>query len=316
MTSHYKYYFLLIIACLIWGLTPLCGRILKDSMSPMLITAARFYLTALILFLIVFVRDGTKGLHLCKRDFLLLVLMGLLGIFLHNSMMFEALKVTTASNVALIEGIGPSVTSILAFMVIGERLSIKGWLGIFISFIGATYIVCRGSLQVILNFEVNYGEVLIVICEAMWSIYVVLSWKLTDKVSSLAVTAWTGLFGAIASTVCGFCMNSLELYSLTPRYILAFTVLTLFAGVVAFAFWNIAITKVGASKGGIFVYLIPVFGAFFGVTVLGEEFSLSELIGCIIVVVGMLISVNAKLSVKDSRKSIEEIKKEVTKETL
>ena len=298
MSRQYKYYSLLIIACFIWGLTPLCGRILKDSMSPMLITAARFYITALILFLFIYIKDGKKGFILCRRDLLILILMGFLGIFLHNSMMFEALRFTTASNAALIEGIGPSVTSILAFFVIGERLSLKGWVGIIISLVGAAFIVCRGSLQVILNFEVNYGEILIVICEVMWSVYVVLSWKLTGKVGSLAVTAWTGLFGALFSTLCGISLDNLEVYSLNTKYLVAFGVLTLFAGVVAFAFWNIAITKVGASKGGTFVYLIPVFGAIFGVTILGESFSLSEVIGCIIVIIGMLLCAKAKLSVK------------------
>lgn len=76
----------------------------------------------------------------------------------------------------------------------------------------------------------------------------------------------------------------------------------------AFVFWNYAITKVGASKGGTFVYLIPVFGAVFGVVLLGEDFSSKEFIGALIVVVGMIISVKAKLSVRPSSGSVAQIK--------
>lgn len=72
-------------------------------------------------------------------------------------------------------------------------------------------------------------------------------------------------FGAVFCTITGFAFNELQVYSITRTYIIAFLVLSLLTGVVAFVFWNYAITKVGASKGGTFVYLIPVFGAVFGV---------------------------------------------------
>lgn len=275
----------------------------------MLITGARFYLVALILFTSIYLIEGKKGLYLSRHDFLVLLLMGFVGIFLHNSLLFEALRMTPASNAALIESIGPSITSTLAFIIIGERLSKFGWLGIFISCFGAGYIVCKGSLDTLLHFQVNLGEIIVVVCEAMWSFYVVISWKLSKNVNALAVTAWTGLFGAIFCTLAGLIFNELHVYAITKTYIEAFLVLSLLTGVVAFVLWNFAITKVGASKGGTFVYLIPVFGAVFGVVLLGEEFTLQEFIGALIVVIGMIISVKAKLSVRSNTKSVSEIKK-------
>ena len=93
--------------------------------------------------------------------------------------------------------------------------------------------------------------------------------------------------------------------------------LSLLTGVVAFVFWNYAITKVGASKGGTFVYLIPVFGAVFGVVLLGESFTIQEFIGALIVVIGMIISVKAKLSVRPNSKNVSEIKQHlIEKQTL
>ena len=52
MNSNLKNYSLLLIACIIWGLTPLCGRILKDCMSPMLITGLRFSIASSIIFIV------------------------------------------------------------------------------------------------------------------------------------------------------------------------------------------------------------------------------------------------------------------------
>ncbi len=311
MNSNLKNYSLLLIACIIWGLTPLCGRILKDCMSPMLITGLRFSIASSIIFIVLAFTEGKKAFMPSKHDFIVLLAMAFLGIFLHNCMLFKALQITTASNASLIESVGPSITSVLAFFIIGERLSKIGWLGIFISCFGAIFIVTKGSIEAVLNLDLNIGDVIVVICEAMWSFYVVISWKLSGKLSPLSVTAWTCFIGAAFCIVVGTVTGALEVYAITPYYIGAFLALTLLAGVVAFATWNMAIGKVGASKGGTFVYLIPIFGVVFGVTILGESFSYKEVIGAVIVIIGMIFSAKAKLSVKELKPKISDIKKEI-----
>lgn len=311
MNSKLKYYLILLLACFIWGATPLCGRILKDSLSPILITTARFYVVAIILFAVILATQGFKGLRISKSDLKVLLLMSVVGIYLHNSLLFEALRHTTASNASIIEAVGPSVTSILAYFFIGERLSKIGWVGIFISCFGAIYIVCKGSIDTLLNFEFNIGELMVLACEIMWSIYVIISWKLSKDINALAVTAYTGLFGATFCLITGLATDSLEIYRITTSDIFYFFILSVFAGVVSFASWNYAIAKVGASKGGTFIYLVPVLGVFFGITILGESFALSSLVGTVIVLFGMFFSIKAKSTVADNKKSAEEIKQEL-----
>lgn len=311
LNGRLKYYLILLLACFIWGATPLCGRVLKDSMSPMLITSARFYVVALILFALILILHGKKGLLVSRRDLMILLIMSVVGIFLHNSLLFEGLRYTPASNASIIESIGPSVTSILAFFFIGERLSSSGWVGIFISCFGAIFIVCKGSFSTLVNFEFNIGELLVLLCEIMWSVYVIISWRLSKNISALVVTAYTGLFGATMCLLTGLCLGSLEVYRFTFSDAGYFFVLSVFAGVVSFASWNYAISRVGASKGSTFIYLVPVFGVMFGVSILGESFSLYEGLGALFVVTGMFISIKAKSSTKENRKTIKEIKQEI-----
>ena len=291
-----KYYALLMVACIFWAFSPICGRYLKDSMSPLLITSTRFYLVAAILFSFLYLAKGKKAILVPWRDLKILMIMGCVGIYLHNFLFFEALRSIPASNAALIESIGPAVTSTLAFIFIGEKLSKLGWLGIALCCIGAIFIVCKGSINALLSLRINLGEILVIICEAMWSIYVVISWKLSKNISPITVTAWTGLFGAIYCTITGVATDSLELYRLNTTDIIAFLTLSILAGVVAFVSWNVAITKVGASKGGTFVYLIPLFGVIFGITILKEKFVIQEAIGGLIIVLGLFCSMRAKLT--------------------
>ena len=301
MTSKSKAYLFLVLACFFWGATPLCGRILKDSLSPMLITGARFTLVSIILFTFLYLKGGFISIKVSWHDFKLLIAMGTLGIFLHNTLLFEGLKYTTASNAALIESIGPAVTSVCAFLFIGERLSKSGWLGILVSLIGAMIIVSKGSLKVITQFEFNIGELLVVICEILWSVYVVISYRLSPDINALSVTAYTALVGALLCFCFGSLSDSLIIYKIEFIDVVSFLVLSLFAGIVAFASWNYAICRVGASKGGIFVYLIPLFGAILGFVVLGETLIKEEIIGALFVIAGMIVSVRAKLSNKSEQ---------------
>ncbi|MBQ9221372.1 MAG: DMT family transporter [Succinivibrio dextrinosolvens] len=311
LNGKFKYYLILLLACFIWGATPLCGRVLRDSMSPMLITAARFYVVALILFSLILILHGKKGILVSRHDLKILFIMSVVGIFLHNSLLFEGLRYTPASNAAIIESIGPSVTSILAFFFIGERLSSSGWLGILVSCFGAIFIVCKGSFNTLVNFEFNIGELLVLVCEIMWSVYVIISWRLSANISALVVTAYTGLFGATLCLITGLCLDSLHVYRFTLSDAGYFFVLSVFAGVVSFASWNYAIARVGASKGSTFIYLVPVFGVMFGVFLLDELFSLYEFVGALFVVVGMFFSIRAKTSTKQNRRSIKDLKQEI-----
>ena len=68
----------------------------------------------------------------------------------------------------------------------------------------------------------------------------------------------------------------------------------LYVGVVgtagAYVLWNFGIRRVGAAGGSLFLYLIPVFGAVFAVTILSEEIALYHLAGTALIVGGILIA--------------------------
>lgn len=294
------YYLLLVLVCFVWGGTPASGRTLVQEASPFLITGMRFLLVGIILFAWLYLVKGKKAFKVSRHDLIVLAFMALFGIGLHNILLFIALTITTATNTALIESIGPTVTTILAFLFIGERLSAIGWLGIVISCMGAVCIVSQGSLEVLLALNFNYGDILVVICEAMWSTYVIVSWKLSREVSAVQATAWTGVIGGLFCLLVGGLSGQLYCQNLSMSSWISFVYLVLASGVFAFVAWNYAVTHVGATKAGSFVYLVPLAGAVIGVTLLDESINLGQILGGLIIVFGMLITVKAKLTVKQN----------------
>ena len=122
---------------------------------------------------------------------------------------------------------------------------------------GALTIVTKGSLAVLLNLSFNIGDILILACEVAWSAYVVISWRIHGRLGTIAVTAWSGLFGSILCFSVGAATSSLHIYEVTNRALMGFGYLVVFSGIFAFVAWNYAVQQVGASKAGVFVYIVP-----------------------------------------------------------
>lgn len=308
-----KYYIVLLCVCLIWGATPACGKLLTDALSPLLLTSLRFLSIAAILFTWLFITKQKKLLRPNKQVLFILIAMGFMGITVHNGLLFTGLHYTTATNTALIESIGPTATTVFAFLFVGERLTKNGWIGIFISCLGALCIVTKGSMDVLLNLKFNVGDILILICELAWSSYVIIGWFIHGRMSTVGVTAWSGLFGAIFCLIVGFFTDSLHFYNYqNTSALVGFAYLTFASGLFAFIGWNWAANGVGASKAGAFIYLVPLTGAFIGVLFLGESIGFAQIFGGLLIISGVIVTVRSKVvnaRLKEQEKNVDLLKK-------
>ena len=307
--ANLKYYILLLLTTIFWGATPACGKLLVDAMSPLLITGLRFLSISILIFAFLLITGRTKELKITKELLFLTLAMGFMGITLHNGLLFTGLHYTTATNTALIESIGPTATTLLAYLFIGERLTKIGLFGIFISCIGALCIVTKGSIDILINLKFNIGDLLILACEIAWSAYVIIGWRTNGKITSLALTAWSTLFGSSLCFVAGATTGTLEFGVINSMAVFGFSYLVLISGLFCFISWNTAVSKVGASKAGSFVYIVPLTGALLGITVLNEEVLLAQILGGILIILGVVITVRSKVSIKDKHKDNEDILK-------
>ncbi|MDT3662583.1 MAG: DMT family transporter [Anaerobiospirillum sp.] len=298
-----KYYLLLLTVCLIWGATPASGKFTVEAFSPLMITGMRLALVWALLLLWLLILRYKKSLTPGRGVVVVCFFMGFMGMLVHNGLLFLGLNYTTATNTALIESIGPTATTVLAFIFLGERLNRFGWLGIVISCVGAVCIVAKGSLEVILNLSFNIGDVIILFAEIAWSAYVVISWQIHGRLGTIAVTAWSGLFGSLQCFLVGLVTGSLHVYTVTPQALLGFGYLVIFSGLFAFVAWNYAVQYVGASKAGVFVYLVPLTGGIVGVVFLGEALHPAVVIGAILILSGVILTVRSKVQLQNQKQA-------------
>jgi drug/metabolite transporter (DMT)-like permease len=76
--------------------------------------------------------------------------------------------------------------------------------------------------------------------------------------------------------------------------IAALAFVAIFPALLAYHFWNLGVAKAGAARAGVFMYLLPVFGAVLSVAFLGERFELYHAVGMALIFAGVAIAARGK----------------------
>ncbi len=224
------------------------------------------------------------------------ILLGVTGIFGYGVFFLFGMGFTTAAQGALIAGLNPAFVSIFAHIIHKERLDQKWrYSGFLLAFLGIIFVI---GIQVLLNFHIEYlvGNLLIVCAMLVWGLYSSIGKAAMKSISSMEVTAGgvfvgTILFG-IGAVAEGF-------WALPAMYDWMFWANTLFLGIfvtfLGFLFYFDAINKLGATRTGVFINLVPIFGVLLSMLILGEVIHWTFFIGLALVIIGIVI-INGGLS--------------------
>lgn len=270
----------LLIASFLWGTSFIAGKIAYNMLDPSLVVAFRYILASIILLpiSISFMRKEKENFN--KKDFFLLILLGILTYPLTSMLQFLGLSFTSASSATTVIGIEPVMITIVGFLFFKEKASpIIFILGI-VAFFGVALTVGASALENISFF----GCFLVFLSTVVVAFWVRLSKKLLAKMNSNDYTALTIQLGTIFSLpIMLLLVKNWEIhYSLEG--IIALLYLVIGCSIGAGWFWNKGLEKSDASKSGLFLALEPVFGILLAVLILGEKLNFLSIIGIILVI--------------------------------
>ena len=273
-------YLLVTLTAIFWGANfALAGPVLAD-LSPLWAAALRFVLGATLMLIIAGVRrEDLFGL--LRRNAAAYLLLGLVGITLFNLLFFFGLQTTSANNGALIMAINPLLTTLLAALFLGERATVRHLVALPVALLGVAIVISQGSLQKLMNLHVAHGELLMMIASVSWAVYNVLVKRFMPKGSSIVNTAWTLTAGALLLTAIAVGSGT-HLGALDMKASLAMAVIVIGGTVLAYLFWNIGITHLGAARTAIFLNLVPVSAMLISMA-LGETPTAAQLLGGLLV---------------------------------
>jgi drug/metabolite transporter (DMT)-like permease len=221
-------------------------------------------------------------------------IIGLEGVLLFiggNGMLFVGLQFTTAINGALINSAEPVVTVAVAWAMFRDRLTAIQWIGVIVSVIGVLYLIGRGDGAVFLSFDLNIGDVFVLMSAISWAFYAVLMRRVPRELDRLNLVFGILVAGAIA--VFPFWILESIFYQATP--LIWATVWTVgfnavFVLILALFLWNHTVEQLGPGRAGLFVHLIPVYTVILAMWLLGEQPYLFHAIGIGLIAIGIFLT--------------------------
>lgn len=283
-------YLLLILATLFWSGNFVLSRGMHADIPPFALSFWRWTVALLIL--------ACFGLHhlLAQKELIVrykkfIAIQGLLGVTGFNSLIYIAMQTTTAINAVLVNSCIPVIIVVISWLMYRDRLSLRQSLGVCLSLSGVILIISQGELANLLALRFNRGDIAVFAAAVCWAFYSVNLKKYPENLHPFAYQ--TGI--VVAGLLVLIPLYLVELSTgkvmiISPNAIITILYVAIFASVLAFIFWNRAVTILGANTAGPFIHLMPVFSTILAVIFLDEKLTANHFQAVFFIFTGIVIT--------------------------
>lgn len=194
--DHRRAYLLLALVIVFWAGNYPLGKLALQELGPVTLTGARTLLAAPLL-IVVARLTAPLTRTLGRADYVAFLVLGLSGLVANTTVWYLGLKYTTALNAGIIGASSPILVGVAASLLLGDRLSTRNWAGIGLSVVAVLITVAKGSPAVLLRFEVNRGDLLILASQSAWVVYSLYSRAAASTLPPAWIMAGANVVGGI-----------------------------------------------------------------------------------------------------------------------
>jgi drug/metabolite transporter (DMT)-like permease len=203
----------------------------------------------------------------------------------YTLLLYGALGYTSALNASLITAANPALIVVMAVVLLGEKTTRLGWLGICLGLFGVLLVLTQGELSRVLSLSINTGELLMIGAIVVWGFYTIIARRL--DVPAIAATAVQVVMAAV--TLAPFALALNVQFPDTPAEGWSMAYIAVFPSLGAYLLWNLALKSIPPGTAGNYLNLMVVFTAIITVA-LGTPLTLVQVLGGALVVAGVLLT--------------------------
>lgn len=276
-------------AVVLWGTTFVSTKtLLGHGLTPADIMFYRFLQAYIIMWFFSPHFHWPKNL----KDELLFIGAGICGGSLYFLTENSALKLTLASNVALLVGTAPILTVLLSrFLLKTGRLRHNLIIGSLVALFGVACVVYNGS--VILQIH-PVGDLLSLTAAVTWALYNIFLKKLDGKYDTLYITRNIFFYGVLTLSPV-FLIHPLttDIALLTQPAVLGnLLFLGLVASLFCYVIWNRAVKQLGTIATSNYIYIVPLVTMLSSALILKEQITPMALTGAVLILGGVYVAEN------------------------
>lgn len=291
-------YGLLFVAVVTWGASFVAARMVLypgphgvSVLSPTLLATVRFAIASAVFFPII-VRTQRGATPILRSDLPVFLLLGQLGIAVYFWLQYTGVQLTNSGLAAvLVVGLIPLATMVVSGIALGEPLGVRKAAALALGAVGVVVVVSQRGLEVALETGFLFGALCLIANAACFAVYSTLVRGLRARYSSLLITAamtLSGTLGLLLLSSVGEDWASLS--ALSTGQWLAILYLSLVCSVIAYFFYNFALSRLEASKAAVWVYLEPPVAIVLGALLLGETLALQTVAGGLVILASLYLT--------------------------
>jgi drug/metabolite transporter (DMT)-like permease len=275
-----------------WAGNAVAGRLAVGEISPMVVTCFRWGIVMALL-LGVPRRQWLDAWPELRRHRGRIVFMAVCGFSAFNALFYIAAHHTTAVNIAILQGAIPVFVVIGAALLHGVRIVGLQAVGILATLVGVAVVATEGHLGTLAAFRMNLGDGLMLLACFLHAAYT-LALRHRPNVPGLILFAAMAVIAFVTSLplLAYEVVAGTVLWPTSEGWMLLLFI-SIFPSFLAQLAYMRGVDLIGPGRAGLFANLVPIFGAFLAVLILGELFGLYHFAALVLVIGGILIAETA-----------------------
>ena len=266
---------------LIWSSAFTSARIIVTNASPLAALSLRFFISGLIGISIARILGQTW--HLTPKQWWATIIFGVCQNAIYLGLNFYAMQTVEASLASIIASSMPLLVAFAGWVFFRDSLPIIGVLGLILGMAGVIIIMFSRTKS---GADIH-GITFCVIAAIALTIATLSIRSMSSGENLLMVIGLQMLVGAVPLTIASALTETLYV-NVTAGLITAFIYTTLAPGLLATWIWFKLVARIGATRAATFHFLNPLIGVAIAAIVLGESLSQYDIIGVIVIMVGIL----------------------------
>ncbi|MEO8370497.1 MAG: DMT family transporter [Candidatus Solibacter sp.] len=283
-------WFLLLACNLIWASQFVMVKLVQEQMGPLF--AVFFPMTIATLLLIPIVqREHPQDVP--RGDVWRFILIGVAGQVAAQLFITWGTRISLASNAALLSLALPVSTAVMAYFLLGERMTRMRWFSFALAIAGV--LACSGVDWQALDLSSGRylaGNLLILVSVNGSAFYNAYSKKLLDRYSPLQVLLYS-YYAVVAFllpiTLYAEPASFLRLPQFSAKVWVGLVILAIFQYFLSMVIFLNVLTRLDATQAALSNYLIPFFGIVLAALILGEKLTGPMIAGGVLVMASTLL---------------------------
>jgi drug/metabolite transporter (DMT)-like permease len=239
--------------------------------------------TTLFLLLALFRRGSLK---VRRSDIPWLLILGVFGVAFQRVAYAYAVYLTTATMAAILFYTYPVFVTILASLILKEKITHREGFAIALAFVGAALVV-RAYDPTALNVDL-LGIFFGLGSSGCFVLYFMLTQRLRTRHAAWTLTAYGDGVGALSLSPVVYVSLPQMAYYPWQLWVLIFTIAWILS-LLAYVVYSYALKEVKASKGSILSVLEPLSAAIYSALLLGETLQALQIIGIVLALTGVVL---------------------------